>query len=160
MPPSTQGSMPFVLNAMNEIGLVLRRIQQEENDQIIIDKATVAECFSGLYGEYEKVRVMQDLLWQCETEDRFIGYRENGETNEPLPSVVGPLPSVVGSIDRARYQYQLVGDRQSVLKQLYKLQWQAFSKLPRMVDPVTVLDKLLTIGSSKKGIKQNEQDIA
>ena len=153
MPPSMQGSMPVVLNAMNEIGLVLRRIQQEENDQIIIDKATVAECFSGLYGEYEKVRVMQDLLWQCETEDRFIGYRENGETNEPIHSVAG-------SIDRAKYQYQLVGDRQSVLKQLYKLQWQAFSKLPRTVDPVTVIDKLLTIGSSKKGTKQNEQNIA
>lgn len=153
MPPSTQGSMPVVLNAMNEIGLVLRRIQQEENDQIVIDKATVVEYFGDLYREYEKVRVMQELLQQCETEDRFIGYRENGETSSPLPSVVG-------SIDRARYQYQLAGDRQSVLKQLYKLQWQAASKLPRMVDPVTVLDKLLTIGSSKKGIKQNEQDIA
>ena len=116
MPPSTQGSMPFVLNAMNEIGLVLRRIQQEENDQIVIDKATVVEYFGDLYREYEKVRVMQELLQQCETEDRFIGYRENGETSSPLPSVVG-------SIDRARYQYQLAGDRQSVLKQLYKLQW-------------------------------------
>ena len=153
MPPSMQGSMPVVLNAMNEIGLVLRRIQQEENDQIIIDKATVAECFSGLYREYEKVRVMQDLLWQCETEDRYMAYRENGET-------ISPSVSVEGSIDRAQYQYQLVGDRQSVLKQLYKLQWQAFSKLPRTVDPVTVIDKLLTIGSSKKGTKQNEQNIA
>lgn len=147
--PSMQGSMPS-LHAMYEIGMVLRRIQQEESDQIIIDKAMLVEYFSDLYREYQKVRVMQDLLWKCETEDRFIGYRENGET-------ISPIVGVAGSIDRARYQYQLAGDRQSVLKQLYKLQWQAASKLPHaMPHPLTLIDKLLTVGSSKKGIKRNE----
>ena len=147
--PSMQGSMPS-LNAMSEIGMVLRRIQQEESDQIIIDKATVVEYFSDLYREYQKVRAMQDLLWKCETEDRFLGYREKGET-------ISPSFSVSGSIDKARYQYQLAGDRQSVLKQLYKLQWQAASKLPSsMPHPITLIDKLLTVGASKKGIKRNE----
>jgi hypothetical protein len=130
-------------------------IQQEDGDEeIVFNKKDVLAYLSQLIAKYQEIQDFRSLIEKCETENRLLGYVEDGHEKSEFE-----FRGVDGSIEKAKQQYGLEGDREAILKKLHKLM-DKFPPPPRefkqgMGDRIDLLNRLYKAGTHSAYKKVN-----
>jgi len=130
-------------------------IQEEDGDEeIVFNKKDVLAYLSQLIAKYQEIQDFRSLIEKCETENRLLGYVEDGHEKSEFE-----FRGVDGSIEKAKQQYGLEGDREAILKKLHKLM-DKFPPPPRefkqgMGDRIDLLNRLYKAGTHSAYKKVN-----
>jgi hypothetical protein len=130
-------------------------IQQEDGDEeIVFNKKDVLAYLSQLIAKYQEIQDFRSLIEKCETENRLLGYVEDGHEKSEFE-----FRGIDGSIEKAKQQYGLEGDREAILKKLHKLM-DKFPPPPRefkqgMGDRIDLLNRLYKAGTHSAYKKVN-----
>jgi len=123
-------------------------IQQEDGDEeIVFNKKDVLAYLSQLIAKYQEIQDFRRLIEDCERERAGIPWNQSDWLR------------VIGTIEKAKQQYGLEGDRRAILKKLHKL----MNKFPPphrefkqgMGDRIDLLDRLYKAGTHSAYKKVN-----